>query len=838
MRSSPTLASERIEVASAGSMATASVQGRLVRADDGAAIPQLDVEDLQAPFAELAPPLRGVLGRSGGSGGGLTAARRTASGSDGTFVLLGLDREAHHRLRIGAGTALETTIRVARRLPADRCVDLGDILLAERCEVRGRVLDTAGVVVAGARVARLDVDASAPRLGEGLLLVPGPPPRVLETVCPDDDGWSARSDGEGRFVLAGTPARRTQVLVQATGFAEYVRGVETRPAASLDLGDLHLERLAPVRGRVLHAGGQPAAGLWIRAAAAGCTARLGLAFGHPLAGVSRSAEDGTFVVATPPGDPRWLAVRGEADALWQVIGPLAADEAVDVTLPPCATGLVEVRREDGSPVPAIQLGVQRCGPSGTSLDPLASPLGFSWALDHPEQVVERASAFAPVDALLRPVEDRPGRWRLVGLPTGDYRLLVEAPGFAPAGGFLALVAERENLLTLRLEPAVPRCIAVQGSDGRPVRGARVYWESTRPVAAEPQQLPPSPVPILLGRTDAAGTLANDRCGGGAFLVLHPDHAAARREPATGEAEVRIVLERLGSIEGRIEGPAAGRLLVSATYAADSPVFGGDAQHADVAADGSFVLPGLEPGGWRLAVSPRSEGGRGRPPSIGRSADLVEVEVAVPAGGCARVVLAVDGRGSGGSIEGRIQVSGQPARSLRVRAEPMGPLPEAAVPGEPRWSSVSRSVLTDEQGGFQISSLAAGIYRLTVAHAGVVQRPLWIEEVRVDRAALLRRFVDLELRDVRVEVVGADSRPVPHLELLLVGQVETDKGARSNGLQFRATSDSAGEAVIAQVPVGAYELTGRTTDGQLVVEPCRVVVRGGNATQRVTAIPRR
>lgn len=717
-------------------------------------------------------------------------------------------------------------------LPAEGDLDVGEIRLAYGRILRGRVLDRKGAPVTGAVVATASRGLASPALPASALLVPGATPYVVERhqAGGDLDG-TERTGADGRFRVLGLRARTARIVVRASGMREHVRNVDL-DGDTTNIGDVRLEALGSVAGRVCDANGRPVAGACVRVASGASTGKVGMSVGHPLAAAAYTNPDGTFRAPAPPGAPRWIAVRAEGSPFWHVAGPLGAGAPLDIRLPEKASVLLELRADDGAPLESIHVGMQPCAPGGASLDPLASPLGFSWAMRY-KQAVAPALRFVRADAFLHPVPDRPGTWKLPGLPAGSYRLVIEAGGFAPAGGWVSLESGNEVRLRLCLARAIERRFEIVDQSGAPVAGAQLYWQPALapPSGTDAQQLPPSSLPIALGTSDHSGRVESRALGhcDGTFLVLHPDHVPARR-PAGHDNHVRIALERYGAIAGRVEGRDPTLLIVVASAKTRGTVLAGGAQHALVGADKSFAFPRLAPGTWQLSVLPRSGSTRQPAPlPSNREAPLAQTVIEVAPGERERATLRITGLPAGGAIAGRVRVRGEPGVRMSVRAQPLGPLEGSVRPTDadhadpPGWSDRARSVRTSKDGDYEITGLAPGYYQLSVADEGIVHKPLWASRVRVDLGVERACNVELRLEEVRLHVLDHYRRPVAGMEMLLVGRESTAEGERSTGLHYRAWTDSQGNAVLPRVPAGSYELSGRFDNRPLVVEPVKLAI---------------
>ena len=295
------------------------------------------------------------------------------------------------------------------------------------------------------------------------------------------------------------------------------------------------------------------------------------------------------------------------------------------------------------PVPAaVAATEQDAGPRllGTVLDGAGQPiagarvlgatsegLGFELPLD--------AGSAMPGQSSHETTTDAAGQFDLTGLRAGAVRLAVRAPGFAPFdANDLALPAGGAHQLDpITMQPSVVLTGRVVTEEGRGVAGAQlVRMAEHRSGIVLGGGLGHSGAVLATTATDGSFTV--DELGAGSFTLRvthgdHPDRVEAGKTFAAGERVdgLTIVMEHGLQIHGRVTGIPEGA--ESSLYVQASPEFGdesgrvtvttmsgsggafaAESRHAEIQADGSFVLRGVRED-QRYAVSARRErSGRG------------------------------------------------------------------------------------------------------------------------------------------------------------------------------------------------------------------------------------
>jgi protocatechuate 3,4-dioxygenase beta subunit len=497
-----------------------------------------------------------------------------------------------------------------------------------------------------------------------------------------------QTDGAGRFALP-FPGRDSPMRVVA-------RGADSAPALSPRLTspdaavDLVLPRGARVTGRVVDETGRPLA----------CQLELLELDGVPSRALgelvhAEAGPDGRFVlVRLPPGRHALnVAARGRVPQRASVeIGNGSEQDLGDLAL---EAGLVlagRIRDPQGRPVALARV-----------------------AASHDDENTVRTVT----------TESEPdGRFRIAGLPAGEVRLRVEAPGFAAAR---ASASAGGAPIEITLHPGGSLLGMVVDDADRPVDSFTLEAETSG------------------GRRSGDESLRRDvMAPDGRFLVedVAPGRytvviSAPERAPATLSA-VEVEPGRSTDL-GRIRLGTGLGLRVRVTSSTGSPLAGASvravrgaglslewsgAREGRTDLGGGLELSGLAPGSYLVTAS--------HPERVPGEAGPVELEAerATPE---VRLVL-----GEGGRVEGTVQRRGTPLPGARVDVRSSG-------------SSLGSfaSTVTDGEGHFEVAQVRPGPARVDLMEPGpagassVIGARLEVREGETSRA-------DLELREVLLQ----------------------------------------------------------------------------------------
>jgi protocatechuate 3,4-dioxygenase beta subunit/uncharacterized GH25 family protein len=573
--------------------ATAVVEGVVLR--EGTPVPEADVVLVRARpadasrFAPLDP----------------TASIRSDAQGRFRFAALAAGRYALTAAAAGVGTGHAGPIEVR---PGD-AVRVDVQLSAGAVTVRGRVLDTSGGVVPGARVRATALEAWSQGPGDT-------PPRLYE----------GRGEAEGRFALALAPGRYL-LRAEADGYTEAQDVVNVSRDTEIDL------RLAPaarVAGRVIEARTRrpvPDAEVWLVADREGV----------PLPRDVRTDEAGAFSFGSVHAGTFQVGARkGNLVGVGRQLSIGAARHVGDV----------EVIVEAGVVVSGRVVTAEGRAVAGAR--------------------VEAFKEEPPFDRIAWALADGDGRYRLEGLLPGRFVLAASAERHAPTRRNVVVAADADGV-DLTLPDGARVDGTVLGADGRPVAGARVSLVIRgRPMSGF--GVGRTAVSDAAGRFTfealPAGQLDVQAEHAEAGIVTHGPAALAAGETKT----VSLTLATAASIDGVVRfddgRPAAGVRVRGA------PRVPGASQPLTVTTgeDGTFHLAPLKAGQFMVAASrsgePAVTDSEDRP-------DLKIVSLAAGEGRTGlSLVLPSAGRVIAGRIT---DAAGKPAAGASLAAAPdMGP----------------------------------------------------------------------------------------------------------------------------------------------------------------------
>src|SRR5579871_216688 len=567
---------------------------------EAAGFPAAELAPIAAPASDLTVKLTGA-GRSiqgrvvgerdqpavgarvllGAEAGG--PIRETVARTDGRFAFAGLGDGAYALRAVDAGQVSATVREVVAREGQGGTALGAPLRLARGQVVPGRLVQDAGAGLGGFEVRAESTDLP-PGAGDD------PLPVVTRT---DPSGMFTFVLAPGAYRL--TAARAGHVLRRAPSVTvkpvtasviDSVPAAAPAPAAATPPVLLELVRGAQVSGRVTDPHGGGVAGARVHCVASvmdDLTVQSG-----PLPLAAEAA-------ALPSGAGR--ALGSTRSAIADAHGRFTVDDLIP------GRYRIEVAEARFEPLRTDELtlapGERR------ELGPLALREGFpvtGRVLDEAGGPIEgaRVTAAAGADpsvAGLGTVTDGAGVFS-IALPPGDYRLGAAASGHGPARAAVAVAA---GASPPPVELRLPRAEAVleglvRDTGGRPLGRARLLvWPRDGVAGASGE------APLGSGSADVGGHFRlNDLPAGELRVeVQHPDYPRVTL-PVTAGQFATLTVPLPGGITGEARARASGAAVTRGRVEASGPE--GAHASADLQRAGSFRLPRLAPGHWRLTVS--------------------------------------------------------------------------------------------------------------------------------------------------------------------------------------------------------------------------------------------
>ena len=595
--------------------------------------------------------------------------RVIAARADGTFAVPDLAPGSYAVVASAPGYTGTAVAAVAVAAGATARVEL--VLTAGGNVVSGTVTDAGGGPVEGALVSaahRVEVQSEGAR-------------RVAAAALTDRDGRYKLTLAAGSYTLSGQRADYLgdRVAIEVAGVDQIV-DLRLVPGGTVEGVVKDVATGAVVAGATVDAQAEP----------------LGWLAGRGRVRSVTSDATGRFsLTGLPPGVLR-LRAQVDADGR-QSREPLQVSLAI------------------GEQAPDVELWLEAAPYlAGRVVDDAGQPIADA-------QVTVLAASDAESTAT-----DADGRFRVLGVEPGSYRLLPTHRSHRAGAPLLVKVADRsitDLVLTMsrsprivgRVEPGTAAMVTLD-PDGEGVDLAMLgaLQLGGTPTAADGSfELSP----VSPGRHVVAAKATDGRRGTVTVEV-----------PAVGDAQAVITLEERGSIAGTVRDQrgaavagAAVQLRVTGGAVERHVVVNGvdvSADRAITGKDGSFVMKGLDAGRYGLAVLDE-RGGKLRW-AKGGAAPMVELDAGEQKTGVA-LVVEVDDEVIRGVV---LDPSGAPKADAWVQAvtrpEALGPPPDddgpqsssvtrVMVVSDDGDSGASAPVLTDEQGRFELRRLRRGSY---------------------------------------------------------------------------------------------------------------------------------
>lgn len=532
------------------------------------------------PTAALPPAAR----RSGGT---------TRTSAAGSFRMRPLAARVSHELRLAKPGFAPALAEIPPLDPSRPAPPLRIVLRKGRTGF-GHVVDRREKPVAGARTA--------------LRPVPG---------RPDAPRYPAATGPDGRFEIRDLPAGLYELTARGRGFAPLtIPGLRVPPGnGSFDLGTVILVAGVAVEGQVSDPQGRPIPEAEVRLTAAG---------GSPAAsGPDESPSpiftgpDGSFRIEDRrPGETVDLVVQHAGYAPASAPGlRLPREQPVRIVLQPTATV------------------------AGSTVDPDGHPVPGALILVLPSNPVHVGGA----DRSLQAQSDENGRFQIEGVRPGSFEIRATAPGRQEArlAGLEAQAGQDLQGIEVVLTPGAVLAGRVLSPAGQPVPGAEV---SLLPEGSATVSL--LSVGAVLSDEQGRYRLEGISPGTHAVRAEHEEYRPVQRrlDVQAGANTLDLTLEPGAALSGRVVdplgAPVAGARVFLRPRSDESPRGLPDDTSGP---DGSFTLPGLADGTYRL-LAEREGFARSREGQevvvAGRSVTGIEIQL-TPGGAIVGQLLGLD-----------------------------------------------------------------------------------------------------------------------------------------------------------------------------------------------------
>ncbi|HEX6810882.1 MAG TPA: sigma-70 family RNA polymerase sigma factor [Planctomycetota bacterium] len=847
-------ASERVEVAkslaaAAAPTAAGGLRGRVVYSD-GRPAPNCLVRVLGIDGVSLF-----VDAPATGDQRTLSLPRGEArTGEDGVFTIAGLSPRTPYVVNADADGP-DRTLRFCSVMPfPDATADLGDFVLEPKASFAGRAIDESGAPVAGAEVLAMDLPAAlaavlpfdrfVPAQG-GMLWLPMPDAAAasdgggyrellhdyfasdlfmradldrreeLGTIVVDRLPWleaiwrelpiaRTTTADDGSFVVRGVEPGGNMLIVRKPGLATGSKArVVATPGERKDVGDVLVPAGEELRGKVCSGDGNAVAGAEVRVGSFGALGCRGVAFCEEPVTTDQS---GSFRTGGLGRGRVMVAARANARDAWQVIGPVATDEDVELQLPKQSALRLRVGRDDGAPVTGLAIEIY-CGPDLRELRRAG--------------LQTRLPARAPQQA-------GDGTWLFGDVPVGCYTLHVQADGVMPIDTMVVLPQQEPAPVTLRAATSVH--VRVRDAAGQAIAGARIYVDpddaSTRTVMPTSYGMPRwTSLPLLAGLTDGEGELQVGIPAKGSWLkVTHPLHIARGVLVERGVTSAEVTLPEPGAITGRLfdhGAPADPRrwcVVAEPAMTMNVPL---PHLRAGLQPDGSFAFPNVAPTEYRIHAAQVQPAALSLNRIVTSFEDLVMPRFFSDGPTSHRVTVA---EGANATLEFDVDPShpkpGEVPARLTGRAVVNGvPLAGAELMRRLDLFRYDMVATVAADGSFEVDSLRPGEHAL---HLVDTQAQVTVWECELTLQSGESRFLDLTMATGSLSGTAAFT-----CGLSSAGHVVTVTGSCNGGTaQRRVVIDVTGRFAFAALPAGDYLVAASGPDGK--TEAVRVAIVAGAA----------
>jgi len=527
-----------------------------------------------------------------------TALPRNLSGSAGTFRLSPLDPEKDYRVKVRAEGFAPAEEEVSALVPYETRSGV-KVSLVRGQSVVGSLVDPSGLPVRDAMV-KLKPGRSR---GSGMI-------RVMDQIG-GSTLFEAFSDNEGKFRIDGVSEGKFDLEARRAGFAKRsISAIEIQEALEpLDLGEITLEPGERVQGLVRDSDGQPIEGVEVFASGGGGPMMTMMMVGDgPGPGEPEpdavTDPTGWFVVNDlAPGKKytfrfvRTGFVNGSA-------GPfqIPRAEPIEASLDPSSKVAGQVLTEGGEPIAGAQINLTR------------------------SRTIEMGGNVMKTVMMMSESSDGEGRFVFEEQEPGTISLKAVASGYQEAKLDNLEIPKGEDLEGIEFPLDAGSIVTGQvlAPDGRPAIGASVRLAGDsgdglmRMMGGAP--------------TDGDGIYLLEGLAPGKISVeaSHPDYVRTVRDLEVKEGPNSLDLNfeggvqvagRVLDVEGRAVVGAIARLVPAGRF------MGGPETKTQL--DGSFTMPGVQDGDYRLWVEARgyaASAGKQQVTVAGQPVEGLEVEL--------------------------------------------------------------------------------------------------------------------------------------------------------------------------------------------------------------------
>ena len=681
-----------------------------------------------------------------------------------------------------------------------------DAVLTRGGELAGRIVDSDGAPVAGAKLAA-SVDPLV--FGQG--------------------GYEVRSgtsDAEGRFLLSAVLAGEVDLRLEGRGVLERTLACSVRDGERSELGDVVLKRGATLTGVVRWPDGRPAAGAKVRA----------------------------------DFDPAALGGMSAFNAMQGARGEASADADGRFTIDGLGKGpfLVSAR---AAPAPEeLEHRVSEGGvaPGGRSLElVLAPPLALALrVVDASGAGLAKVTVRARenVGGVVRGLGGRTaiaredgeaGRYSFEGLGPGKWDLVATADGFTRSELALELPREDVGEIVLVLQRGGSVSGTVVDLGGAPVAGATVQ------VAANLQnivsQAEESGLQTMVGTTLADGSfrLAN--------LPAGQHKLVARADGTAGSDAVEVEVQSAAETTGIVLALRVGGTLTGEVYAQGGVPAAGAQVLVQLASDplaqrfvfsdreGRFRFEHLAAGSYNVMHFP-SAGAKSRngsaseePDPMAMVAGMLLASATVAEGETAHVVLGSPAKNAV-ELAGRVTCDGRGVGGIVITLMPDGDAREGAAQGALKFAT------TDEDGRFTATLDGPGAHIASLQKPGTAgQQQTLTQRFVAPEVARFQHEFELPVGAIAGRVRASDGAPAARVRVTLAvdGPVQVGTLFGDNYAEVETDADGRYELIwlaegrytvaIGGAPLGGL-LGGSARGGRQLREG--VAVRKGQRTEGI------